>query len=158
MKLLRRTTPVALSVGAVIAVLYSSIQVVDGIFANPQVFTSVGILLGYIFRIYFLYLIFYGILLLLINLFLCIFFRRRMTEADYPRLVEYEVLISTFILLFLLYLWKDKATVVDIVRERKGLLPRVFLFSEAAFFIGLLSFIIAGAVHQLVRRLPGRSS
>ena len=156
MKLLRRTTPVALVVGAVIAVLYSSIQVVDGIFANPQVFTSAGILLGYVFRIYFLYLLFFGIFLFLINLFLCIFFRRRMRDADYPRLVEYEVLVSAFILLFLLYLWKDKETVMDILRERHGLLPRIFLFGEATLIIGFISFIIAGAVHQLVRRLPGR--
>ena len=154
MKMLRRTTPVALMVGATLGVLFASFQAVDGIFSNPGLVASVGTLFAYLGRAYFIYILFGLILLFIINLLLCLFFPKRMREADYARLVEYYVGITVFLFILLLYGWKDRAVIGDILRQRKGIFPLLFFLAQVIFIPGVLAFIIAAAVHQLTLKFP----
>ncbi len=153
MGLLRRTIPVSLKLGAVLAVIVATFQAIDGIFANPGLITTVGYLLAYLGRVYFLYFILLIVLSFVLNLLLCIFIPRKLARSDYARLLEWELWANLFVLLLLIYLWKDKTTVGELIRERRGVLPKIFYSFELLFIFGLLSFIVAGAVHQLVTRL-----
>ncbi len=154
MKLLRRTTPVALSVGAAIGILFASFQVVDGVFSNPGLAVSPGSMLFYIARGYFLYLISFLVLLFLINIGLCIIFPRRMRDADYARLVESYVGLTAFVIILIIYVDKDRDTISSIIGSGYGFFSTIFFVAEIFVVIGFISLIIAGAVRQLVARLP----
>ncbi len=154
MATLRRTVPIALAVGAAIGVLFASFQSVDAIFANPGMVASFGGLIAFLARAYFLYVLTFCILQIIINLLLCLFIPRRMRDADYARVVEYNTGLAMFIILVFLYTWNDQEAIGEMLRLRQGALAKLFLFAEIFIIGGMAAFIIAGAVHQLIARLP----
>ena len=99
MKLLRKTTPVALTVGAAVGTFLATLQAADGIFGNPILLSSAGVLFSHLLRTYILHIFLLLAVMFLVNLSMCVVFPNRMREADYHKLLQYYTCAVVFIVL-----------------------------------------------------------
>ncbi len=143
--------------GVIAGVLLAAMQIADGVFGNPHLISSIGVLVAFVFRTFILHIMLLGIVLVLVNIVLCILVPRIMRTADYTRLLQYYIGVTVFIVLVPVYVWHDNTQIAEVLRERGGLFPKIVFITEVVFSFGILSYAVGFGVRRLLTgRLSGR--